>query len=284
MRLPLVLDGGLATSLEARGHDLSDRLWSARLLRDDPDEIRAVHAAHIAAGAQVVTTASYQASREGFTAVGMSEAQADALMRLSVSVARDAGDALVAASIGPYGAMLAGGQEYVGNYGVDASVIRDFHARRIEVLASASPDLLAAETIPDLREAEVLVPLLEQAQIPYWLSFSCADGADLNAGQSFAEGVAVVADTRHCIAVGVNCTKPEHVEALLSSAESPLPFVVYPNAGRTWDGANRTWLDEGLDHVPAAEIRRWVRAGAQVVGGCCGLGEAHIATVASTLT
>lgn len=166
----MILDGGMSNALEDRGHDLSDDLWTARLLRDNPAEIVAVHRAYFEAGADVATTASYQASTPGLIRAGLSDDDAAGLIRSSVHRAREAADAvtastwralLVAASVGSYGAALADGSEYRGRYGVSAATLRDFHAPRLELLASAAPDLLAVETIPDLDEAEVLVPLLD---------------------------------------------------------------------------------------------------------------------------
>ena len=158
---PVVLDGGMSNALQDRGPDLSDALWSARLLRDDPAEIAAVHRAYYRAGATVATTASYQASVTGFERAGASRAEAERLIRSSVLVARDVRDALaddgrdrlVAASVGPYGAVLADGSEYRGRYGLTAAQLRDFHRPRLEILAAAGPDLLAVETIPDVDEA-----------------------------------------------------------------------------------------------------------------------------------
>ena len=178
----VVLDGGLATELEHRGHDLSSDLWSARLLAEDPAEISAVHAAYFAAGARLATTASYQASYEGLAAAGYDAAEADALLGRSVDLARaaaveaQAGDPLgrtrwVAASVGPYGAMLAGGEEYTGDYGPDMDVtrLRAWHRRRLAVLAAAGPDVLALETVPSLAEAEALVAEVADLGVPAWL-------------------------------------------------------------------------------------------------------------------
>jgi homocysteine S-methyltransferase len=176
----MLLDGGMSNALEDRGHDLSGRLWTAALLRDSPAEIAAVHRAYFEAGADVATTASYQASVPGFVAAGLDESEAAALVHRSVLVAREvrdelAGDGrqrLVAASVGPYGAVLADGSEYRGRYGLSRRQLRDFHLPRMELLLGAGPDLLAVETIPDLREAEVLAGLLAELDAASWLSFS----------------------------------------------------------------------------------------------------------------
>ena len=131
----LIGDGGLATELEARGHDLSDDLWSARLLAEAPAEIVAVHEAFYRAGAHIATTASYQASFEGFGRRGIDRADAARLMRRSVELAKSARDTLatpawVAASVGPYGAMLAHGEEYTGRYGLSVAELTAWHRPR----------------------------------------------------------------------------------------------------------------------------------------------------------
>jgi len=288
---PAALDGGLATDLQARGHDLSGELWSARLLRDAPAAVRDVHAAYFTAGATVGTSASYQASRSGFERQGSTHAEADRLLALSVTLVREARDAateagrdgpmLVAASVGPYGATLHDGSEYRGRYGVDFERLLDFHHERLEVLVTARPDLLAIETIPDLDESRALLEALRVFDVPAWMSFSCADSATTCAGQPIEEAAALVAETG-LAAIGVNCTKPEHVGGLVARirATAPdLPVVVYPNAGRVWDGAASVWLGDGSDLLPETAVASWFDAGVSLVGGCCGLGPQAIESV-----
>lgn len=295
---PRVIDGGLATELEARGYDLTGTLWSARVLRDDPDAVRAVHAAYFRSGATVAISASYQASRAGFERNGLSAAQADEALARSVALVREARDQvraeddrhpmLVAASVGPYGATLHDGSEYRGRYGMTRAQLAAFHRERLDVLAAAGPDLLAIETIPDIGEAEALVEVLaDHPDLPAWLSYSCADGASTCAGQPFAEAVAVAVSAPTVRAVGVNCTAPEHVAALLAAgagARGDRPYVVYPNAGRVWDGAASEWNGDGTDRLPAAAVREWAGLGASLVGGCCGLGPAAVRDIAAAFS
>ena len=223
----VVLDGGLATELERRGADLRDPLWSARVLVEDPELIVEVHRAYVAAGADVITGASYQASFEGLAARGLDRAAASRLLARSVELAREAVDdrrVLVAASVGPYGAVLANGAEYTGDYGLgDASTaraaLRDFHLQRAEVLAAAGPDLLAIETIPSVVEAEALVEVLDAlGDVPAWVSFSCRDGARLSDGTPLEDAVSIVASSPQVVAVGVNCTPPAFVPELIRRA------------------------------------------------------------------
>ena len=284
----LISDGGLATELEARGHDLSDDLWSARLLAEAPDEIVAVHEAFFRAGAHIATTASYQASFEGFAAQGIDRVEAERLMRRSVELARSArgaasAPAWVAASVGPYGAMLAQGEEYVGRYGLSVAELAAWHRPRLEVLTAADPDVLALETIPDSDEAEALVGLVGEQDIPAWLSYTVA-GDRIRAGQPLEEAFAVAADVPQIVAVGVNCCAPADVLGAVVTARrvTGKPVIVYPNSGEVWDGANRVWVGTpGMDTGLAAE---WVAAGARIVGGCCRVRPDDIAAMAAATT
>lgn len=291
----VVLDGGLATELERRGHDLSDDLWSARLVRDDPDEVIATHLAFYRAGADVATTASYQASVEGFARHGVSAAEAESLLRDSVRLARvaaalaeaeDGVRRLVAASIGPYGAVCADGSEYTGDYGVDDRFLRDFHLRRTAVLADSGADLLAVETIPSEQEVAVLLGVLDELapSTPAWLSLTCADERRTRHGEDVARVFGLAASSPQVVAVGVNCTAPEHVLGLVERAVAATgkPAVAYPNSGEAWDAVARAWTGPGAV-VDGALAQAWVAAGALYVGGCCRVGSADIARLCDSL-
>lgn len=312
----LVLDGALATELERRGADLNDPLWSARLLIEQPELIRQVHRDYFEAGADVATSASYQASFEGFARRGLDAAQAAALMRLSVQLAREARDAfwadwlaspraaaqptrrrpLVAASVGPYGAMCADGSEYRGDYGLDEAALMAFHRPRLQVLVTAGADLLACETIPCIAEATALARLL--AELPgrpaAWISYSCRDGGHNSQGEPWADCVRALQGFAQVAAIGVNCTAPGHIEPLVATARtlSDKPIVVYPNAGEHYDPVSKQWRsapvghDHGQRHGigPTARFEdqalRWAAAGARLIGGCCRTGPADIAALA----
>jgi homocysteine S-methyltransferase len=296
-----VLDGGLATELEARGHDLSDRLWSARLLLTEPAEIEDVHLAYFRAGARVATTASYQASIDGFARAGMDRDTALLAIRRSVELAararerfraeeaaagRDPGELLVAGSVGPYGAMLADGSEYRGDYDPGDAALEAFHRPRIEALVAAGADLLAVETIPTVREARVLVRLLDEVSVPAWISYSCRDGETTSAGEPFGEAVAAASAARDVVAVGVNCTAPHHVRALLKTARAStaLPLVAYPNRGDTWDPEARRWRGDRAGSWDPAVVASWTVLGATWLGGCCGTRPRDIERLAAALS
>ena len=279
----LILDGGLATELETRGHDLSDDLWSARLLVDSPQEIVAVHEAFYRAGADIATTASYQASFDGFAERGFARGEVARLLVRSVELARTARDNVggggwVAASVGPYGAALANGEEYVGRYGLTVAQLADWHRPRLEVLVSAQPDVLALETVPDVDEAEALAGLVHEFGVPAWLSYTIAGGYT-RAGQTLDQAFAVAADVPEIVAVGVNCSAPADVLGAVEVARQVTgkPVIVYPNSGEEWDGPRRTWVGNGSFNANAAT--QWAAAGANIIGGCCRVGPADIAEI-----
>ena len=290
---PAALDGGLATELEARGYDLAHHLWSAQLLASDPDAIRDLHLDYYRCGARVATSASYQASRRGFLASGMDADEADSLLVRSVQLAQQArdlalaegvpGPLLVAASVGPYGAIRHDGSEYRGHYDVPRAELVAFHAERLDVLAAAGPDLLAVETIPDVAEAEVVAGLLDQYTCRPGCRSHATSGARTCAGQPYADAVAVAVSAARTVAVGVNCSAPQDLAALLEAGRTAtdLPFVVYPNAGGVWDAESGDMPDQVAEQLPL--VRSWVGAGALLVGGCCGLGPDAVSGIATAL-
>ncbi|ADG88034.1 homocysteine S-methyltransferase [Thermobispora bispora] len=280
----LVLDGGLATHLEALGCDLRDELWSARLLIENPGIIRKAHLDYFAAGADVATTASYQASIPGFVRRGLTPGEARDLLRLAVRLAveaRDeAGHGLVAASVGPYGAYLANGAEYTGAYDLGEDGLFAWHRERFEILASAGADLVAFETIPSFPEACAVARLLRLApEVRAWVSFSCRDDRHINDGTPFAECVALFSGMPQVVAVGVNCTPPRHIPGLIRAGAR----IVYPNSGEAWDPVGRRWTGTSDPVSFGRAAVEWRALGATHIGGCCRTTPAHIREIRARL-
>lgn len=282
----MILDGAFSTELERRGCDLNDPLWSAKILIENPDEIAAVHEDYYDVGADCVITASYQASFEGFMKRGLSEAEAGKLIASSVTLAKETRDRfwenpknrinrqrpLVAASVGPYGAYLADGSEYRGDYGLNEEALVQFHRKRLNTLISAGPDLLACETIPCLAEAKAMVRLLEEHPGVYaWISFSAKDGAHINNGEPIETCVRWLGRHEQVAAVGINCTALEHIESLIEriSRETDKPIIVYPNSGEQYNAEDNTWHGGSVDLSYGKKSKIWYEKGARVIGGCC---------------
>lgn len=278
----VMLDGGLATELERHGANLDDALWSAKMLIESPEMIRRVHADFLRAGADIIATATYQASFAGFEKAGYDRARAASLMRLSVDLAVLARQAfwsrgenrhgrirpLVAASIGPYGASLHDGSEYHGNYGLTRQELVDFHRPRMEVMAATDADLFAFETIPSLLEAQALLEVLQEFPVKSaWLSFSCRSAEEVSHGERFSTCASLADDCEQVEAVGLNCTAPEFASGLLDAAQGiQTPLVVYPNSGETWDAEGNRWSGDSCQTMPVTE---WYDRGARLIGGCC---------------
>ncbi|KAI5083304.1 hypothetical protein GOP47_0003047 [Adiantum capillus-veneris] len=291
----LIIDGGLATHLEHLGANINDPLWSALCLLNNPELIRQVHWEFLEAGAQIIITASYQATIPGFCSKGLSLSEAEELLRRSVLLALEARDAfwkyrqgavindvklqpaLVSASIGSYGAFLADGSEYSGNYGPEITLesLKDFHRRRLQILVEAKPDLIAFETTPNRLETQAYVDLLreESIDIPAWITFNSKDGINVVSGDSFEECVKLAASSPGVIAVGINCTPPRFIHGLILAAKevTTKPIVIYPNSGETWDGDKKEWVPStGVSDVDfVSYVWKWKEAGASLIGGCC---------------
>jgi len=294
-RKPILIDGGLATQCEAMGCNIDGHLWSAVLLQSNPRAIVDTHRAYLDAGAEIVATASYQASRSGFMATGLSAAEADKLIASSVDLAVQARDEyladnpaskyhpLIAASIGPFGATLHDGSEYTGNYDATIEELREFHRYRLELLDKSGADLLACETIPSYEEAKVLAELLRKATSPAWVSFTCRDEGHISDGTPLADVVSLFEGHSRVLAVGVNCIAPKLTLPIIATLKSLAPdkaIVVYPNSGEAYHSENNSWSGTITDLQCARSAQEWINAGAQLVGGCCRIGPAQIEAMA----
>jgi homocysteine S-methyltransferase len=293
-----VLDGGLATELAVRGQDISGALWSARVLRENPGAIEQLHYDYFAAGASCATTASYQASYEGFATIGLGGDETTALLRRSVELAQsarsryrkdhpaDRRELWVVASVGPYGAILHDGSEYRGDYGLTVEQLVAFHERRFEVLAASGADLLACETIPVLDEARALATLLARhSDARAWMSFTSPDGTHTSHGELLADCARFLDRIPNVTAIGVNCVRPEVVgDAIRALREgSTKPIVVYPNSGEKWNAGTQDWSGTREHENFGGLAAQWVDDGASLVGGCCRIGPREIALLATSL-
>lgn len=294
---PVIVDGGFATQLEAMGYDIGGALWSASLLASHPDAIVAAHRAYLDAGADVIISASYQASRAGFMARGFGAEASDRLIASSVELAKKARDQfladnpgapvpVVAASVGPWGATQHDGSEYTGAYDIDDRALGEFHAERLRLLDDTGADVLAVETIPNFREARVLCDLLDDVSTPAWVSFACRDAENLSDGSRLWAAAGLYADHDRVLALGVNCTPPQFVRALIGEIRAAAPdkaVVVYPNSGETWHSDDNSWSGKACDFDADFDVAGWYAAGARLIGGCCRTGPANIAGIRAVL-
>ena len=289
----MIIDGSMSTALEALGADLNNSLWTASVLRNQPQLVRQVHYDYFKAGADCGITCSYQATIPGLVEAGCSEEEAEELIIRSVTLLKEARDQwwneegrksgrpypLCLASVGPYGAYLADGSEYTGNYSMDHDRLWNFHYRRMELLQQAGADILLIETQPALTEALVASEIAESLNADYWVSFTCLNGTHTCANDSVRECAQILSeDHPHLKMIGVNCTKPEYIVSLIGELKkgTDVPIGVYPNSGEIYDPVSKIWTsaETGMDFGSYAFS--YMTAGADAAGGCCTTTCAHI--------
>jgi homocysteine S-methyltransferase len=255
-----------------------------------------VHREYLEAGADCLLTASYQVSTEGFQEIGFAphDAAKAAANALGASVALaekvrneyQAGSPRpiwIAASLGPFGAMLHNGAEYHGNYDCSFEDLVGFHSRRIAVLARTNADFLAFESIPSLEEAKAILAALQPyPDLAAYLSFTCRDGTRVSHGESLRACAELLDAQPQIVGIGVNCTAPELIGSLIGELAkvTSKPIIVYPNSGEQWDALHRCWQGDGRLQTFGELAVRWRSAGAQWIGGCCRTGPEHVRAVA----
>ena len=291
IQFPLLIDGGLSNQLESQGCDLNHPLWTAKLIQEDPQAVIEAHLAYLNAGAKCIATMSYQASRMGYEQIGIDNVQADELIIKSVDLAAQAvgifmkehpqaSKPLIAASMGPYGAALADGSEYRGDYEVTKAHLEDFHLPRIQLLAASQADLLAFETIPSILETEVLAEITQDIGKPFWASFSCINGKSISDGTPIRTAVEVFKNSHDIFAIGVNCTAPKHIGPLIDEIKATgwtRHIIVYPNLGKVYNVDTKVWEEVGEEQVFGVDlVQQWLEQGADVIGGCCQVGPDDI--------
>ena len=291
IKYPLILDGGLSNVLESFGCDLNQELWSAKMLIDQPEEIKRAHLAYLESGAQCITSSSYQATLSGFERIGLNRSEATKMMIKSVELAQEARSIFIkkhnksesiflAASIGPYGAFLADGSEYRGDYKISDNELRRFHAEKIRILESTNVDFLAFETIPSLREIQILSELIPQSKKPCWISFSCRDSEFLNGGNKITDAVRICSSTNNLFALGVNCTAPKYISTIIKKIR-PLvqdkKIIIYPNSGEIYLPESKSWKGISDPDIFQKMASEWLDLGVNIIGGCCRIGPDHIA-------
>lgn len=296
---PLVIDGAMATELEKLGVKTDTELWSAMALIHDPQAVVAVHKRYFEVGANVAITDSYQANVPAFEAAGLTPAEGRRLITESVELAQQARDTYqaatqakrplwIAGSVGPYGAYLADGSEYTGNYQLSRQQYQNFHRERMQLLAAAGVDLFAFETQPNFEETKALIALLENefSTLPAWVSFSVDQQGRLCDGTSLSEAVAYFEVHPQVVAIGVNCTAMTNIEKRIKTvaAVTTKPIVVYPNNGDTYDPASKTWQVNPAAPTFSELVPKWLAAGASLIGGCCRTTPEDIQQVAKVMS
>lgn len=310
---PILLDGGQATEYERRGADLSrGALWSARLIADSPSLVREVARAYLLSGADIVSTATYQATVEGIARNFLASTEdATEIFQNGVRLVCDERDKfwaehknnsrrkpIVAGSIGSYGACMADGSEYSGHYDHTIGEFEDFHLPRALLATQAAADLLAFETIPNDTEAQAIVRMMtnhhELSTIPYYISLFCSDEQKLGCGADIGDTLAALlrqnCHSKNLVALGVNCVSPRlghrlvpifraKIRSTLESLDIGYGWIVrvvlYPNSGEAWT-REKGWY-QGSCKITMSDWTQLVYAAKpDIAGGCCQTTPEHI--------
>lgn len=293
----LIIDGAMGTELESRGCQLNDKLWSAKILVNEPQLIYQVHLDYLRAGAELLITSSYQASVSGFVRCNMTVEQAHALIAKSVMLAKQARadylqeidepkTILIAGSIGPYATYLADGSEYRGDYQMSHEEYVAFHRPRISTLVDAGVDILAFETIPSFSEIKSLLLLLsEYLSMTAYISFSLRDAQHICDGTPLANILPLINEQKQIVAVGVNCIALDKVSDALSALNglTDRSLLVYPNSGEQYDPIAKVWINRTNNQTLIDYVDEWIRLGAKMIGGCCRTGPQDIAKIGDKL-
>ena len=280
----MIIDGALASELQRRGCDLNDSLWSAKVLIEQPELIQQVHYDYFKAGADCAITASYQATPMGFAQKGIELEESIKLIKTSVKLAQQAkmqylndikeDKALsIAGSVGPYGAYLANGSEYTGDYQLSESEFIAFHKDRVTALIDAGVDILACETMPSFLEIKALAKLIQQfPMVNCWFSLTLKDQQHISDGTPLIEVIEYLNSIEQIVSVGINCIALEKVTPALEvlSELTGKPLIVYPNSGEQYDPTTKQWHKNHHHNCTFAnQLDTWIKLGAKLIGGCC---------------
>ncbi|OTQ05004.1 homocysteine S-methyltransferase [Gilliamella apicola] len=280
----MIIDGALASELQRRGCDLNDSLWSAKVLIEQPELIQQVHYDYFKAGADCAITASYQATPMGFAQKGIELEESIKLIKTSVKLAQQAKmqylndikqdkALLIAGSVGPYGAYLANGSEYTGDYQLSESEFIAFHKDRVTALIDAGVDILACETMPSFLEIKALVKLIQQfPMVNCWFSLTLKDQQHISDGTALTEVIEYLNGIEQIVSVGINCIALEKVTPALEvlSKLTSKPLIVYPNSGEQYDPTTKQWHKNHHHNCTFAnQLDTWIKLGAKLIGGCC---------------
>jgi S-methylmethionine-dependent homocysteine/selenocysteine methylase len=285
----LVLDGATGTELQRRGVDTALPLWSARALIEAPAVLRAIHAAYVAAGADIITTNTFRTHRRTLTRAGIG-ARARELTALAVQIAREAAQAdrtvFVAGSMSPL-------EDCYAPHRVPPNAdLQVEHAEMAQQLAEAGCDVLLVETMNTIREAVIAAQCATATGLPVCVSFVVGPGGrppdqidpigqdeplTLLSSESLAEAVAALRLIDPAV-IMINCVPLAFCDRALAELRALCSGSIglYANVGHADDAVGWTLTDDVQPAAYAQHARRWCDQGAIIVGGCCGTTPEYI--------
>ncbi|MBP1678172.1 MAG: calE2 [Bacteroidetes bacterium] len=278
-RPALVLDGAMGTELQRRGVDTGLPLWSARALASNPEAVLRIHREYAAAGADILTATTFRTTPRTFRRAGASD-RSDALTALAVALARKAADETLGRTVLVAGSIAPLEDCYRPDLVPSDGELQEEHGLQATRLARAGVDFILLETMGTVREAVAALGAARDTGNEVAVSFLCAADGRLLGGEPLEDAVRAVARLKPTI-LSLNCVPADQADAAIDSltAAWPGPWAIYPNAGRPEDLATGVIMHAVSPGAYAVHARRWLSAGARIVGGCCGTTPDHIAAV-----
>ena len=278
-----LLDGSMSFPLEQLGYNLKNKLWTGMALISDPDIIKNIHKDYINAGADYISTSTYQVSYDRLQNMGYQSSDIKKVFQKSIDLVKEAikesrskKEIKIVGSFGPFASYDPNASEYVGKYNSTDDEIKNFHLNNINIIEETDLDIILYETIPCLREIEILSKVLSQTNKEIWISITCNENIEFRDGSSFKEACKIISQIEQITTMGINCFSPLLVEKALKELKkySNKKTLVYPNSGEKYNPKDKYW--SGKNEFNNLMIKNWLSLSPDIIGGCCRVGYNNI--------
>ena len=274
-----LLDGSLSYPLEKQGYDLNKKLWTGDALINDPNVIKKIHKDYLVAGVDFISTSTYQISYRVLKEMGYNLNEIKDIFKRSVDLVQDAIEETkikrkvkIVGSYGPFGASLSDGSEYTGKYKTSDEIIMSYHIDNMNIIKELDIDIVLYETIPCLREIEILSKVVEEYKKEVWISFTCNKDLEFRDGTSIMKACKILSSIENISTIGINCFSPLLAEKAIKKLKknSNKKILIYPNSGEIYNNKDKDWYGE--KYFDNSMIKKWLALSPDIIGGCCRVG------------
>jgi len=274
-----LLDGSLSYPLEKQGYNLNKKLWTGDALINDPNVIKKIHKDYLVAGVDFISTSTYQISYRVLKEMGYNLNEIKDIFKRSVDLVQDAIEETkikrkvkIVGSYGPFGASLSDGSEYTGKYKTSDEIIMSYHIDNMNIIKELDIDIVLYETIPCLREIEILSKVVEEYKKEVWISFTCNKDLEFRDGTSIMKACKILSSIENISTIGINCFSPLLAEKAIKKLKknSNKKILIYPNSGEIYNNKDKNWYGE--KYFDNSMIKKWLALSPDIIGGCCRVG------------
>ena len=274
-----LLDGSMSFPMEQLGYNLKNKLWTGKALINNPDLIKDIHKGYIDAGADFISTSTYQISFDRLKNMGYQSEEIKKIFQKSVDIVKDAieesklkKEIKIVGSFGPYASYDPEASEYIGEYDSTDIEIKKFHLNNIRIIEETDLDIILYETIPCLREIKILSEALSHSTKEIWISITCNEEMEFRDGSSFKDACEIISKIEKITTMGINCFSPLLVKKAIDLLKkySNKKILIYPNSGEIYNPKERFWT--GNNEFNNSMIKNWLSLYPDIIGGCCRIG------------